>query len=47
MVVVDLAWLGFGMGLGRARLNPGAERALNLLLALMIVATTVLEWLGA
>jgi threonine/homoserine/homoserine lactone efflux protein len=47
MIVVDLAWLGFGMGLGRARLNPGAERALNLLLALMIVATTMLEWLGA
>jgi len=30
ILVVDLAWLGFGVAVGRTRLNPLAERATNM-----------------
>lgn len=44
-VVVDLAWLMAGVALGRARLPPRAERALNLVLAAMILAAATLALL--
>lgn len=40
-ILVDLAWLWFGGLLGRARLRPGPERALNFVMGAAIVATTL------
>ena len=45
MIVVDILWLFAGVALGRASLPPKAERALNVVLALMIVAAAGLAFL--
>jgi threonine/homoserine/homoserine lactone efflux protein len=42
MIVVDIAWLGFGAIVGMAALKPGAERALNLAMGGAILITTLL-----
>jgi threonine/homoserine/homoserine lactone efflux protein len=42
MIVVDIAWLWLGAAAGRARLNPGAERALNVAMGGAILVTTLL-----
>ena len=39
MIVVDLAWLLGGVALGRAAMSRGGERAVNILLATMLVAS--------
>ena len=41
MLVVDLAWLVFGAAVGRLELKPRAERALNLVLGLMVAAAAL------
>ena len=41
MLMIDLAWLLFGVAMKRALLRPTTERALNLCLAAMI-----LGWAG-
>lgn len=45
MFSVDLAWLLIGVGLNRARLEPFAERVLNISLGAMIIAATLLIFL--
>ena len=45
MIVVDILWLFAGVALGRASLPPKAERALNVVLALMVVAAAGLAFL--
>lgn len=42
MVVVDLAWLWLGVVVGKARMTPRAERAMNLVMGGLILATAVL-----
>ena len=42
MVVVDLAWLALGVAVGKARLSPRAERAMNWVMGALILATAVL-----
>ncbi|MDQ2804374.1 MAG: LysE family transporter [Pseudomonadota bacterium] len=42
MVVVDLAWLAFGVLIGRAQFSPVSERRLNLAMGATILATAVL-----
>ena len=44
MVVVDLAWLGLGVAVGKARLSPGAERAMNWIMGGLILATALLAF---
>lgn len=44
MIVVDLGWLLVGVGLGKARLSPPAERALNVCLGLMVLVATILAF---
>jgi len=44
MIVVDIIWLMAGVALGRARLPAKAERALNIVLAVMIVAAALLAF---
>jgi threonine/homoserine/homoserine lactone efflux protein len=44
ILVVDILWLLIGVGLGRARLSPGLERAFNILLGAMIVGATLLSF---
>lgn len=44
MIVVDILWLLAGVALGRASLPPHIERALNIVLALMIVAAAGLAF---
>jgi threonine/homoserine/homoserine lactone efflux protein len=45
MVVVDLAWLWLGVVVGRARMSPRAERAMNLVMGGLILATALLAWI--
>ncbi len=45
MVVVDLAWLALGVAVGKTRLSPGAERAMNWTMGGLIVATALLAFL--
>jgi hypothetical protein len=42
MMSVDVAWLWVGVVLGKVRLKPGQERALNIVMGGTIVATVVL-----
>jgi threonine/homoserine/homoserine lactone efflux protein len=44
ILAVDILWLLIGVGLGRARLSPGWERAFNILLGAMIVGATALSF---
>jgi threonine/homoserine/homoserine lactone efflux protein len=44
MVVVDLAWLGLGVAVGKARLSPRAERAMNWIMGGLILATALLAF---
>jgi threonine/homoserine/homoserine lactone efflux protein len=41
MMGVDIAWLWVGVVLGKARLRPGPERALNILMGATIIATAL------
>lgn len=43
-VVVDIAWLGAGAGVGQLRMPPRAERAINLGLGAAIVAATAVAF---
>lgn len=45
MVVVDLGWMATGAALGRITLSPPAERAMNIGMALMILAACSLSFL--
>ena len=45
MVVVDLAWLWLGVVVGEARMTPRAERAMNLVMGGLILATALLAFL--
>ena len=45
MVVVDLAWLWLGVVVGKARMTPKAERAMNLVMGGLILATALLAFL--
>ena len=45
MVVVDLAWLWLGVMVGKARMTPRAERAMNLTMGGMILITAVAAFL--
>ena len=44
MIVVDLAWLGVGVGLRRAGLGASAERALNVTMGATILVVAVLPF---
>jgi len=44
ILAVDTLWLLIGVGLGRAHLSPGWERAFNILLGAMIVGATALSF---
>lgn len=44
MITVDVAWLYAGAVLRRAKLTPRGERALNIVLGLMIVGATLLSF---
>lgn len=44
MMVVDIAWLLIGVALKQVRMRPSAERAVNVGLALMILAATGLAF---
>jgi threonine/homoserine/homoserine lactone efflux protein len=44
MVVVDLAWLALGVAVGRARLSPRAERAMNWIMGGLILATALMAF---
>lgn len=45
MVVVDLAWLWLGVVVGKARMSPRAERAMNLVMGGLILVTALLAFL--
>ena len=42
MVVVDLAWLGLGVAVGKAQLSPRAERAMNWTMGGLILASALM-----
>ncbi|WP_309092001.1 LysE family transporter [Phenylobacterium sp.] len=45
MITVDVAWLAVGAALGGLKLSPGAERAMNLVMAATILAAAALAFL--
>ena len=47
MIVVDLLWLGLGTVLGRIKLSPRTERALNIVFGAIILATAAMSLLGS
>jgi hypothetical protein len=38
-IISSATWLGFGMGLKRLLTNPGAVRTVNIVMALLLVAS--------
>lgn len=44
MIIVDIGWLLIGVALKQVRMRPAAERAVNICLALMILAATGLAF---
>lgn len=45
MIVIDLAWVGLGMALGRLGLSRAHARALNIVMGATILVACVLTWL--